>query len=418
MNYQRRLVDDVLDEVFPSLPAILLDGPKAVGKTTTALQRAKTFRNLQDQADLSKAGADPSWLLSGEKPLVIDEWQKLPQSWSQVKQAVDKDYSGGQFLLTGSLPNFSTHSGAGRITAVRMRPLSFAERGVVTPTISFADLLAGGAQIDGESSFELADYVAEIVRSGFFGIRGQEGRSLRLALDGYLERVIDSDLPEMGLQVRKPASLRAWLGAYAAASGTVAKWETIRDSANPGSEELLSKSALLPYRDALTRLRILDELPPWVPTKNPFVRVASASKHFLADPALAMRLLSLDSKTLLESKNFESKGLDKPLVGRMFEALVALSVRSYAEAQFAKAMHFRDSSGAREVDLIVEREDGKILAIEVKLAATVSEKDFRQLRWLKSKLGEELVDSVVLYSGKYAYRQDGIAVIPFALLGA
>lgn len=416
--YQRRLVDSVLDAVFPALPAVLLDGPKAVGKTTTATQRAKTIRNLQDQGEQALAESDPNWLLAGHRPLLIDEWQMVPQSWSQVKQAVDKDFSGGQFLLTGSLPNFSTHSGAGRITAIRMRPLSFAERSVAEASISFAGLLAGNAEVSGESTFVLADYIEEITRSGFFGIRGLEGRALGLALSGYLERVVDSDLPEMGVSTRKPASLRAWLASYAAATGTVAKWETIRDSANPGSDQPLSRDALIPYRDALTRLRILDELPPWVPTRNEMIRVGSASKHLLADPALALNLLSLDAKALMEPRSFETRDKYKPLVGRMFEALVALSVRVYAEAEFAKAMHFRDYRGDHEVDLVVEREDGKLLAIEVKLASTIQDRDLKPLRWFASQVGDELIDSVVLYTGRHAYRKDGVAIIPFSMLGA
>lgn len=417
MTYQRRLVDEVLDEVFPSLPAVLLDGPKAVGKTTTAAQRANTIRNFQDEADRAKTLADPSWTLSGQQPILIDEWQLVPDVWSRVKQAVDRDFSGGQFLLTGSLPNINTHSGAGRITAIRMRPLSFAERNVLTPTISFTQLLAGNAEIIGESSFQPTDYIQEIARSGFYGIRGLEGRSLRLALDGYIERVVDSDLPEMGI-TKRPASLLSWLKSYAAATATVAKWETIRDAANSGSGEPPSRSSVAPYRDALVRLRILDELPAWLPTNNQLVRVGSASKHFLADPALALRLLSQDAKTLEEARNFVSSGPDKPLVGRMFEALVAMSIRTYAETQFAKAMHFRDSRGLHEVDLIIEREDGKVLALEIKLANTVQDKDLKQLKWLRAQLGDQLIDSAVIYTGKHAYRQDGVAVIPFALLGS
>lgn len=415
MAYHRRLVDKVLDEVFPSLPAVLLDGPKAVGKTTTAAQRANTIRDFQDEADRAKTLADPAWTLSGQHPILIDEWQRVPDVWSQVKQAVDKDFTGGQFLLTGSLPNTSTHSGAGRITAIRMRPLSFAERNVASPTISFTDLLAGKAEVAGESSYQVNDYLHEIARSGFFGIRDLEGRSLRLALDGYIERVIDSDLPEMGI-TKRPASLLSWLRSYAAATATVAKWETIRDAANSGSGQTPSRSSVAPYRDALVRLRILDELPAWSPTNNQLVRVGSASKHFLADPALALRLLAQDAKTLEDSKNFASQGLDKPLAGRMFEALVALSIRTYGETQFAKAMHFRDPRGLHEIDLIIEREDGKVLAIEVKLANTIQDKDLRQLNWLRAQLGDQLIDSAVIYTGKHAYRQDGVAIIPFALL--
>jgi hypothetical protein len=416
MAYKRGTVDTALDELFGQLPAILLDGPKAVGKTTTATQRAKTIKQLDLAADRKQAVAESEWLVEGEKPILIDEWQKVTESWTLVKKSVDKDYSGGQFLLTGSLPDSGTHSGAGRITRLRMRPLSLSEREVEKTTISLADLLNGKADIQGESAFGVNDYSQEIARSGFFGIRGLEGGALAVALDGYIERIISSDMKDVGLNVRRPATLRAWMASYAAATATNAKWETIRDVANQGSDESPAKSAVIRSRDALTRLRILDELPPWLPTRNQFTRVSAASKHYLADPALAMRLLSKSPSQLNSRAGYESHTSDKPLFGRMFEALVALEVRSAAEASYAKVMHFRDAKGLREIDFIVERSDGKILAIEVKLAEVITDADCRHLNWLELQLGSELIDKVVIYSGRHAYRQNEVALIPLALL--
>jgi hypothetical protein len=354
--------------------------------------------------------------VQGEKPILIDEWQKVTESWTLVKKAVDIDYSGGQFLLTGSLPDAGTHSGAGRITSLRMRPMSFAERGLEKSTISFSDLLNGKAAVQGETNYGPAQYGEEIARSGFFGIRGLEGSALDVALDGYIERNIDTEMKDVGLNVRRPATLRAWMASYAAATATNAKWETIGDAANQGSRQSPAKSTVIPYRDALTRLRILDELPPWLRTRNQFTRVSAASKHYLADPALAMRLLSKSPSQLNSRAGYESHTSDKPLFGRMFEALVALEVRSAAEASFSKVMHFRDARGLREIDFIVERIDGKILAIEVKLAEVITDDDCHHLNWLELHLGSELIDKVVIYSGRHAYRQNGVALIPLALL--
>jgi len=175
---------------------------------------------------------------------------------------------------------------------------------------------------------------------------------------------------------------------------------------------------VIPYRDALTTLRILEELPAWLPTKNQFTRVSAGSKHYLADPALALRLLSLGSIQLSSRAGYEAATGNKPLFGRMFEALVALGIRTSAEARFGKVMHFRDAKGNREIDLIVERVDGRVLAIEVKLSEVIAEHDCRHLNWLEGQLGEELIDKVVIYSGRHAYRQNGVALIPLALLGA
>lgn len=204
---------------------------------------------------------------------------------------------------------------------------------------------------------------------------------------------------------------------YAAATGTVASWEKIRDAANSGSGEVPAKTTVMPYRDALTRLRILDELPPWLPSNNQFRRAASASKHYLADPALALRLMNFTAESIQTADAYGGSSFARPLVGRLFESLAVLSVRTYAEAHFAKAMHFRDAAGTREIDIIVERQDGKILAIEVKLGQTVTDSDLTHLKWLRSQLGENLIDCVVLYSGQFAYRKDGVAFVPLSLLG-
>lgn len=413
----RRAIDDALDELLPQLPAILLDGPKAVGKTTTAIQRSKSTKKLYLQQDLERAALSPDWLLEGEKPILLDEWQKLPQSWELVKESVDSDFSGGQFLLTGSLPDSGTHSGAGRITSLRMRPLGFSERGLEKPSVSLGALLDGQSDVSGATSFSGEQYADEVARSGFFSMRTKTGNALMVALDGYLERIIDTDVKEVGLNARRPATLAAWLRAYAAATATTASWETIRDAASSGSESAPTKATTLPYRDALTRLRILDELPAWIPSRNHFTRVGSASKHYLADPALALRLLGMSASQLTDAPGFEQTAYDKPLFGRMFEALAALTVRGLAEAKFAKVMHFRDAKGAHEVDLIVQRSDGKVLAIETKLSEVVSPQDFKHLHWLSDQLGDELVGKVLIYAGKEAYTAQGVSVVPLALLG-
>ena len=410
-------MDDLLDELLPQLPAILLDGPKAVGKTSTAVQRAKTIKRLDRQDERTLAAANPEWITQGQMPILLDEWQRLPEVWGNIKSAVDEDYSGGQYLLTGSLPSAETHSGAGRITSIRMRPLSIAERELEKPTVSLKKLLEGSGNIEGETALGLDEYASEMMRSGFPAIRTLSGRALRVAIDGYLERIIDADVREVGLSIRKPASLRAWITAYAAATATTASWETIRDAANSGSNEPPAKSTVIPYRDALTRLRILDELPAWAPSQNQFVKASLAAKHFLADTSLAMRLMNYDAESIQTATQFGKALYDSPLLGRMFEALAVQSIQSYAQASFAKLSHFRDVNGRREIDMIVEREDGKILAIEVKMTSTPEASDGKHLKWLKSEIGDRLIDSVVIHAGKFAFRNEGIAYVPLALLG-
>lgn len=417
MEYKRRIIDDLLDELMPALPAILLDGPKAVGKTTTALQRAKKIINLDLHADRQLIEASSDWAESMPKPLLLDEWQKSPEVWNLVKRSVDKNFAGGQFLLTGSMPVAATHSGAGRITSLRMRPLSLFERNLEISTVKLSGLLSGNAEIQGETKFGFNEYCKELIQSGFPALRNLEGNALIRALDGYIERIIDSELPEIGVNIRQPATLKGWLTAYAAATGTNASWETIRDAASPGLNSTPAKSTTIPYRDSLTALRILDELPAWLPTRNKFVQAGQSAKHYLADPSLAMHLMNLDLRSIQSVEQFGATKFDAPLLGRLFEALAVLSLRIYADANNAKVMHFRDKNGRHEVDLILERTDGKILALEVKLGSSVNDSDIKHLKWLKQQLGEELIDMVLVYSGSYAFRYEGVAIVPLALLG-
>ncbi len=206
MLYIDRIVDSVLDELQAALPAISLEGPKAVGKTRTALRRAKTTYRLDDPAQREIVAADPARLVQGEPPILIDEWQRVPESWDIVRRAVDDDPKAGRFLLTGSATPSPgpTHSGAGRIVTVRMRPLTLAERGVETPVVSLRQLLGGGRpDIQGRTSATLSDYTAEIISSGFPDVRPLTGRPLREQLGSYLQRIVDVDFEEAGRSVRE-----------------------------------------------------------------------------------------------------------------------------------------------------------------------------------------------------------------------
>jgi uncharacterized protein len=421
--YSPRTLDDEFGELAASLPALALEGPKAVGKTTTALQRAATVHRLDDPAARAVAAADPERLLNGPFPVLIDVWQKVPEVWDLVRRAVDDGAPPGAFILTGSaLPeDLETHSGAGRIVTIRMRPLSLAERGVGSPSVSVRELLTGSrSTVEGQTIVRLENYVDEILASGFPGLRGLSGRALRAQLDTYIARIVDHDFEEMGHPVRRPATLRSWMAAYAAASSTTASWERIRDSATSGEIEKPARSTTLPYRDVLERLWILDPVAAWLPTRNHFAQLAAAPKHQLADPALAARLLGLDAGTLLHpSAMGHAIPRDGTLLGALFESLVTLGLRVYAQAAEASVKHLRTQKGDHEVDLIVERADGRVVAVEVKLSRTVDDHDVRHLKWLAAKFGDDLLDSVILTTGDSAYRRaDGIAVVPAALLGA
>ena len=423
VEYRRRIVDAELDELLAGLPAVSLEGPKAVGKTATALRRARTVYRLDAPDQLEIVRAAPSRLTTGDPPILIDEWQRLPSSWDLVRRAVDANPSPSQFLLTGSATpsEASTHSGAGRIVTVRMRPMALAERSDTTPAVSLAGLLAGARpRLDGATSLSLTDYADEITRSGFPALRDYTGRLLRAQLDGYIDRIVERDFAELGNRTRNAGALRRWLTAYAAASSTTASYETIRDAASAGESDKPAKTTTLPYRVALEQLWITEPVPAWVPTRNRLRRLAAAPVHQLADPALAARLLGVDAGALVDGAPVgPAIPRDGTLLGALFESLVTLSVRAYAQANEARVRHLRTRGGEHEIDLIVERRDGRIVALEVKLSATVDDADTRHLRWLGDRIGPDLLDAAILTTGTEAYRRaDGIGVIPAALLAA
>lgn len=420
MDYWPRTVDAELTALRDELPAVSIDGAKGVGKTATARQQApEIVFELDDAVQRQLLEADRTALDPHGKTTLIDEWQRLPEVWDTIRRAVDDGAPAGRFLLTGSAAprNVSTHSGAGRIVSVRMRPMSLAERVITTPTVSLADLLGGDrTDVGGRTDLTLTDYVEEIVGSGFPGIRGRSGRAIRAQLDGYLTRIVERDFPEQGLTVRKPETLLGWMRAYAAATATEASYHSILTTATPGEGAKPAKTTTIKYRDVLAQLWMLDPVPAFTTTGNQFRRLAAAPKHHLADPALAARLLDLDVDDLRGRTGFGNPG--PVMLGPLFESLVTLSVRSYAQAAGMRISHLRTPDGHREVDLIVEGRAGAILALEVKLSASVDDGDVRDLHWLRERLGDRLLDAAVITTGPVAYRRaDGIAVIPAGLFG-
>ncbi len=332
-QYTRRVVDSFLDDFQPHLRALALQGPKAVGKTATASQRARTVYDLSDDQVREIVAADPGVLTTRSGPVLIDEWQRLPAVWDTVKRAVDAGRPPGHFILAGSSApqGAQVHSGVGRIVPRRMRPLSLAERGIQEPSVSLADLLDGGSDLTGTTEVVLRDYVREITASGLPHLRTLPAPVREVELDAYLDNIV---------------------------------------------------------------------------TK-----------------ALGTRLLHLDEARLLRGESGSTrlspvKGATKSILGRLFENLVTSSVRTYADAARAGVFHLRTAKGDREIDLIIQRPDGKVLAIEVKLATTVDADDARHLRWLRDRLGDDLVEAVVVTTGSHTYRRsDGIGVVPAALLG-
>ncbi|SDU86360.1 ATP-binding protein [Jiangella alkaliphila] len=422
MAYRRRIVDDLLDELFPHLAAIALEGAKGVGKTATATQRAKTILSLDEPAQREILAANLDHIIQVPPPVLIDEWQLEPPVWDRVRRAVDDDNTGGRFLLAGSAgiaPGVRIHSGAGRIVSFPMRPLAFSERGLLEPTVSLSDLLAGGQpSIEGHSPIDVSTYTDEILSSGFPGIRVLPERARQIQLDSYIARIVERELPENGVSIRRPDRLRAWLTSYGAATATDASYSKILDAATAGEDDKPARGTVDSYREHLTRIFVLDPIPAWIPIFNPLKRLTHTPKHHLVDPAIAARLVKIGKAGLLRGEGDRVAAPTGTWLGALFESLTAQSVRVYASAVGAEVGHLRTKDTAREIDLIVEGSDRRVVAIEVKLAATISDHDVRHLNWLQQQIGSRLSDRVIVTTGQYAYRRpDGVAVIPLALLG-
>lgn len=232
---------------------------------------------------------------------------------------------------------------------------------------------------------------------------------------------MESDIPDdAGVTIRNPVALRRWMVAYAAASSSTASFEKIRDAASGGQDRKPSKETTQNYRDALTRVWMLDEVPAWLPSGSTLRELAQAPKHQLADPALAAELLGASLETLLAGRGRLIPGAapDRTLLGALFESLVTLSLHVYAQHNEARVGHFRTARGRLEADLIVEARDGGVVAFEIRLARTATDAHAKHLTWLGEQLGGRLKDAVIITTGPSAYRRpDGIAVVPAALLG-
>ena len=297
-----------------------------------------------------------------------------------------------------------------------MRPMTLEERGVEKPTVSLTHLLEGGReQLRGQTGVGLTRHVEEILASGFLAFRSLSGRARRFQLDSYLRNAVDCDVPEQGLAVRRPDALMAWLRAYAAATSSTAGYSQILDAATPGQGDKPARSTADGYRRVLESLWLLDPVPAWELGGSQFTRLGRSPKHHLADPALAARLLGLNEAKLLGTGGGSVGPEGRAVLGSMFESLATLCIRVAAQAAEADVGHLRTRDGDHEVDLVVTREDGAVLAIEVKAAGAVDDGDTKHLQWLRKQMGQRLIDSIIVNTGTAAYRRpDGVGIVPFA----
>lgn len=418
MPYRPRIVDPELAARLAATGAVVIEGPKGCGKTATARQLARSEVLLDVDENARRAIAiDPSLVLDGPVPRLFDEWQLEPALWNHLRRAVDDRQQPGQFILTGSAAptdDITRHTGAARITRLRMRPMSLFETGHATGAISLAALLAGEAARSPESTLTVTDLATLVVIGGWPGnLTRTSAQAIQAARD-YLDEIRRVDLSRVDRSTRDPGKVGRLLRALARNVATEASLATLMaDTVGvDGADGELARDTVHDYLDALERVMIIEDQPAWAPHLRSRSRIRNAAKRHFVDPSLAAAALRATPARLLADLN---------ALGLLVESLVVRDLRVYAQASDATVLHYRDNTGL-EVDAIVEVSDGRWAAFEVKLgqgqvdAAAASLLTFAT-RVDTAKCGTPAALGVITASG-YGYRRpDGVHVIPIGALG-
>lgn len=409
-EYVRRVLDDELTESVGVHPAILVVGPRASGKTTTATRYAASTVRLDRPAEAAAFEADAdSALAAMDEPILLDEWQAVPQILGAVKRAVDTDGRPGRFLLTGSVRadlEAETWPGTGRLIRFNMHSMNQREIEGLDGSQNPIDVFAAGDPLAlpaPDIPHELPDYIELALRGGFPepALR-LEGRGSERWLESYLDQILTRDAAE--ISARDPVKLGAYFEALALNSAGVVADSTLFEAA--GIQRVTANA----YERMLTNLFVLDVVPAWL--TNRVSRLVKMPKRYLADPSLIGATLRLDVRSVLR---------DGDLMGRLLDTFVASQLRPEVEAstQRARMFHLREKDGRREIDLIIELGGGRVIAIEVKASAAPGPSDAAHLEWLRDRLGERFVAGVVLHTGPAPFGlSDRIAAIPIASLWA
>ena len=416
-RYVARIADTQLADRLTALGAVVIEGPKACGKTATARQLAASEVLLDVDVDAARAASiDPGLILAGPVPRLLDEWQREPRLWDAVRRAVDDRSRPGQFILTGSATpsdEVPRHSGAGRISVMRMRPMTLFEQGYSHGELSLSALLSGQAQAPARCDLDLPGYIDRIVVGGWPQLLGATPAAASRFVTDYLDIIVARDIDLVSGARRDPRLVRRFLHAYAQLSSQPARLSTIVERAREDVDEGEAgptRWSAEPYLRALRRLMIIDEVDAWSPALRSRSRLISVPKRHLVDPSLAAGLLDCSPARLLGDLN---------TLGFLFEALATRDLRIYAEAGGGHLFHYRERSGDLEVDLVVEHTDGSWAGFEVKLGGAQIEQAAAALtRLAQTRVTRPPSVLAVITGTEFGYlRPDGVWVIPLGCLG-
>ncbi len=414
-RYIPRIVDAELEELLGIFGAVLIDGPKWCGKTTTARQVAASELDVDnpagDYAQRALAEIDPAGALEGPEPRLVDEWQEVPKLWDGVRYLCDRRPGGGHFILTGSstprdgdLPH---HSGAGRIARLDMGTLTLREAGVSDGSVSLEGLFAGERYGTSRGTLSLADIAALIVKGGWPEAIGlAPGAASRYARE-YLRAISERDVSLVDGTRRNPVKVLALLRSLSSNESTLASQRTI------AADAAISAPALGSYLDVLRRMHVVEDVPAWSPALRSPVALRKTAKRHLADPSLAAAGMGATVERLRS---------DMKTLGLLFESLVLRDLRIYGRANGAVLSHYRDETDL-EVDAILERDDGEWAAFEIKLGMAQVDDAVIHLMRLRKRIvyaGDRepaALCVVVGFTGITHVTSDGIQVVAVDHLG-
>jgi len=413
--YRPRVVDQELHDRLRSRGAVVIEGAKACGKTATAMQRAASVVRLDVDAGARRAAEiDAELVLNGPTPRLLDEWQTVPALWNHVRRAVDDRALPGQFILTGSATpadDITRHTGAGRLSRLRMRTMSSFETGHATGLVSLQALFGGEAARSPETALTVPDIAMRVAVGGWPGHQALPDRDALRAANDYLQELHRSEIQRLDEGRRDPRRVAALMRAIARHVAAPAPTAALaRDAGGP--EGPLDRDTAARYLAALDRLMITEEQPAWTPHLRSRSRARTAPKRHFVDPSLAAAALGATPPRLL--RDIETLGL-------LFESLVVRDLRVYAQSFDATVLHYRDNTGL-EVDAIVETPDGAWAAFEIKLGhARLDDAAARLLKFagrVDDRRTGQRARLVVITGTGYAYdRPDGVAVVPIGALG-
>jgi len=414
MAYLPRIADEELSNRLAAQGAVLIEGPKACGKTETARQVAQSEVLLDLDTNAREAAAvEPGLVLAGEMPRLIDEWQLEPAIWNHVRRWVDDKK--GQFILTGSarpVDDETRHSGAGRIARMRMRPMTLSEAGRSTREISLADLMAGNESRASDPGLSLDDLIDEVCRGGWPALRDANLADARRAIRDYLNEVARTDINQVDGVTRDPERVQRLLASLGRNVAMRVSLTTLAaETAGPGSS--MSDDTVRSYLSALSRLMVVEDQPAWKPHLRSKVDLRTTPARHFVDPSLAVAAISATPEQLKADLNY---------FGYLFESLVVRDLRVYAQAFDGQVKQYRDNKDL-EVDAIVETDDGRWGAFEIKLGTGRIDEGVESLTKFHKKVdtakcGEPAVLGVIVGSGYGYVRDDGIHVIPVGALAS